>query len=204
MIARQVVQLLLASLLAGCAAKMPVADLAPPSIVLETVPASARVSVEGEETTSPAVVPIRIEEGRLTVSVVRDGYHPRTVELDAAEMREMAGQRVVIVLSPDLFDPAARPIESDDVGQLGQAGVALVKADRCADAMQFFRHALLVDPRLPVAHKGMGACYAKMKRNREAIEAYKLYLLNAPNAPDAKRVQEIVSRAEGDISIPEQ
>jgi regulator of sirC expression with transglutaminase-like and TPR domain len=48
----------------------------------------------------------------------------------------------------------------------------------------------------------MGICYAKMNRRQEALRAYKNYLLHAPDAPDAPKVQEMISRAEGDITVP--
>ncbi|MFN7134656.1 MAG: tetratricopeptide repeat protein, partial [Myxococcales bacterium] len=120
-----------------------------------------------------------------------------------ASLLELPTARFLVVLSPDAFDAGARPIEPDDAGQVARAGQELLKVERCDEGLQFFRQTLALDPRTPAAHKGSGICYAKMKRNREALQAYKQYLLYAPDAPDAARVQEIVSRAEGDITIPE-
>ncbi len=192
-------------LLAGCAAKMPVAELAVPEVILETIPSGAQLSVAGgTRSVTPAVVPVRSETGEITVEFQREGFHPRSVSFSAEELRSMAGQRVLVVLSPSAFEAAAKPIEPDDVGQLGRAGVLLVKLDRCPEALQFFRQALQLDPRLPVAHKGMGTRYARQKKNKQALEAYKQYLLFAPDAPDAARVREIVSRAEGDITLPQE
>lgn len=197
--------MLLGVALTGCAAnKVPVAELARPEVVIDTLPAGARVSENGvERGTTPLVFRAGDGQGKHSLTFAQPGFHPHLMALDDAEIAANNGQRLLLPMRPDAFEPGSKPIAADDVGQLARAGSVLSRANRCAEALLFYGQALQIDARIPAAHKGMGICYAKLNRRRQAIEAYKLYLLNAPpDAPDAAKVQAIVSRAEGDIDIP--
>ncbi|HCF62581.1 MAG TPA: hypothetical protein DFS52_31905 [Myxococcales bacterium] len=194
----------LGALACGCTAeKVSLAKVAPPEVILETVPAGALVS-EGDKQrgSTPLVFSADDATAIHQLSFKAQGYHAEQMTVSGQDVVQHKGERMLLVLRPDAWAASEAAIDPDDLGRLGRAGTTLSRTDRCPEALQFFKRMAQVDPRSGAAYKGMGICFAKMNKRHEALQAYKSYLLVAPNAPDADKVREIVSRAEGDIDIP--
>jgi hypothetical protein len=191
--------------LAGACAteKVSLAKVAPPAVVIETVPTGARVAENGADRgITPLVFSASGPEVSHELTLSLPGYHPGSMRISGRDVVEHNGERMLLVLRPDIWAASEPPIDPADEARLELAAKTLSRTDRCPEAVQFFKRMLQLDPRAGVAHKGMGICFAKMNRRSEALDAYKKYLLHAPDAPDAEKVRQIVSRAEGDIHIP--
>lgn len=187
----------------GCAAeKVALNQAAPPEIVIESIPRGARVrGDEVELGVTPLVFRAASATSQHRLSLARVGFRDQEIALSGEEVRAHSGQRLYVPMRPAEWDAKSPPIDPEDAVQLARAGADLSRANRCAEALQFLRRAIQIDPRVAAAHKGMGVCYGKLGKGAEALAAYKQYLLFAPDAPDAGKVQEIVSRAQGDIEV---
>ncbi|MGI5865605.1 MAG: tetratricopeptide repeat protein [Myxococcales bacterium] len=194
----------LGALACGCAAeKVSLAKVAPPEVILETVPTGALVS-EGDKQRGMTPLVFSADDAKAIhqLTFTAQGFHPEQLTVSGQDVIEHKGERMLLVMRPDAWAAREPPIDPGDLTRLARAGTTLSRTDRCPEALQFFKRMAQVDPGSAAAYKGMGICYAKMNRRHEALQAYKTYLLVAPNAPDADKVREVVSRAEGDIDIP--
>jgi tetratricopeptide (TPR) repeat protein len=202
---RSIVLLSALALLASCAGPKPTLDeVAPPEIVLQTIPVGATVNVDGVDTgTTPLRFRATARTAEHKISLAREGYLATDITVTGEQVVKNNGKQVLVALRPNMWDPAkAKGINIDNASQLTRAGLDLSKAGRCAEAVAFLMQALDVDSRHPPAHKALGTCYAKLKKNTQALEEYKAYLLYAPDAPDAAKVRAIVDKAQGDIEYP--
>jgi tetratricopeptide (TPR) repeat protein len=185
--------------LLSCATdKTPAREWAAPEVVLDALPQGARVTENGFERGRTPLV-LRPGGGRRTFTLSSEGFLSQEFSIGDEQIAEQNGAQILLPLRPGTWDPNGKLIDAGDGAALVRAGLELGRTGRCPEALQYLKRALQVDGTLAVAHKGMGNCYAKMKKRREAVEAYKRYLLAAPEAPDAAKVQEVISRAEGDI-----
>ena len=196
---------LLLILLSSCATeKVAITAIAPPEIVIETVPKGATV-VEGdvEAGTTPLVYGVVDGKSKHTLMLKREGFITQRIVIVGADVHAHSGEHVVIPLRPDFWEKESKAIAADDVALLTRAGVDLGRKNRCPESLEFLKRALGFDPRVPGAHKMMGNCYAKLKKNKLALDAYKQYLLYNPDAADYDKVQTMIARAQGDIDIPD-
>jgi Flp pilus assembly protein TadD len=76
--------------------------------------------------------------------------------------------------------------DPDKAKNLYKKGNALIRKRKYKDAVKFFRQALRADPRFALAHRGLGICYAQLRKNKAACKSYRLYLKMIP--PDSKEV----------------
>ena len=192
-------------LLPACAEPKPTLDeMAPPEIVLQTIPVGATVTVDGAEA---GTTPMRFRAASRTaeqkISFGKEGYLASEVTVTGEEVVKNSGKQVLVALRPNMWDPAkAKSINVDNPAHLARAGHDLAKAGRCPEALAFLLFAIDLDPHHAPAHKTLGTCYAKLNKNAQALEEYKAYLLYAPDAPDAPKVRAIVDKAQGDIEFP--
>ena len=189
----------------SCAAeKVAITAIAPPEIVIETVPKGATVlEGEAEVGTTPLVYGVVDGKSRHTLMLRREGFITQKIVIAGADVHAHSGEHVVIPLRPDFWEKESKAIGSDDVALLTRAGVDLGRKNRCPESLEFLKRALSFDPRVPGAHKMMGNCYARMKKNKLALDAYKQYLLYNPDAADYDKVQSMIARAQGDIDLPD-
>jgi tetratricopeptide (TPR) repeat protein len=202
---RSTILLAVLALLPACAEPKPTLDqMAPPEIVLQTLPVGATVTVDDVEAgTTPLRFRAASRAAVQKVSFAREGYLSSEITVTGEEVAKNSGKQVLVALRPNMWDPAkAKSINVENAGQLARAGHDLSKAGLCPEALAYLLLAIEVDSRLAPAHKTLGTCYAKLNKNAQALEEYKAYLQYAPDAPDAAKVRAIVDKAQGDIEIP--
>lgn len=111
----------------------------------------------------------------------------RAVELNEKGMKEMNEEGYGMAVG--YFTDAAL---SDSATALypNNAGFAYYKRGLYQESAIWFRKAIAVDPKRPIAYLNLGDALAKLNRNADARDAYKKYLELAPDskaAPDAKK-----------------
>ncbi len=65
-------------------------------------------------------------------------------------------------------------------------GNGLIRKKRFREAVALFKKALRANPKLAIAHRGLGICYAQMRDNKRACREYRIYLQMIPK--DSKEV----------------
>ncbi len=87
---------------------------------------------------------------------------------------------------------AAPPSPRDQARDHVRAGNSFARQGKWKAAATEYEKAVLLDDRNALAHRGLGVAYAGMKRAKEAIREYELYLKLAPKARDAQQVKAII------------
>jgi len=190
--------------LAACATeKVAVRDVAQAELMVESLPAGATV-FEGatERAQTPWFLRTSTPSARFELLLRHPGFHDERVVVEGAEVLKHSGERLVIPLRPATWPVEGKRLRPEETVLLVKAGTELSKGGRCAEALQYYRFVADVEPQNASAYRGMGICYAKEGKRAASLDAYKRYIALAPDAKDAKQVQEMVSRAEGDISVP--
>ena len=191
--------LALAVLAAACAGPQPVtwSQIDPPVAHVETLPPDALVVVNGVEVGKGLVsFPVADASRTYAIRASAPGFEP--VESSVAGSK-LAGTRVELVLRPEGFGSQRHLAAGEPVGLL-QAAVALLRADRPADAIAFARASLAAGDS-PQGHRVCGQAYRRLGKRDLAIKEWSLYLSLAPDAPDRKAVEEAISAASRDIDM---
>jgi tetratricopeptide (TPR) repeat protein len=148
------------------------------------------------------------------------GFTPATVHLDRTQLYEIAlsfpgfqarafggtadallrVRSIDVVLVPDGFTTAA-PAGNDAAG-LTAVAERLEKQQDWARAAEFWRRIVILAPRGPRGHRGLGSAYAKLGQDEQAVREYAQYLFLDPSAPDARRVQRAIDNYRGGINVP--
>jgi tetratricopeptide (TPR) repeat protein len=189
----------LAVLVLGCAHKQPFEQAVGLDVSVESLPPGAMIS-EGEKPlgTTPTNVDLQDPNVDHILVIQKDGYRPAEVTLRGADIRN--GGAVQVALAPE--GTKAETISFDDAETLLAAGQSVLAKGNPADAEQFFRRVIVLKPANGPAYKGLGIALGNLGKKKEALDAYREYLLYAPDASDAKRIQEIVNKGSAGIDIP--
>jgi tetratricopeptide (TPR) repeat protein len=185
--------------LLGCAAeRQSWRDLAPPEALVEVLPRAALVELDGRllgagSRTVPVPEPTRLYKIRATAP----GFEPAEVEQPG---EKLAGSRLGMALRPEGFG-FGRRIDLDDPSSLTLAAAQLEREGRAPEAVEYAERALSM-AELPLAHRVLGAAYARLGDRRASIRHYADYLGLAPDAPDAAAISRALEKARGDITIP--
>jgi len=196
-----------AALACGCATeKLPASDAFGPTLTVHTVPEGADILRGGRVLgTAPLTIPVKSADATLALQAQHSGYLPAKVEIDAAGIRQTGGGETWIALKPATLGTDTPDLDAQKPADLDRGGVALARAKRCPEAMEFFARALMVNPRYAKAHKDRARCYAKAHKLDLAATDLETYVNAAPDAPDVEKVQAQIQklRARHDIDLSE-
>ena len=192
--------LLFIASLAACAEKQPFEQAMGLDVNVESIPSGAVVT-ENETTVGTTPTRFELQDKAEHVLVLRkDGYHPFEVKVNGAEVAKTAGGTFSVGLAPQNMQAAS--VSVDDPNQLMRAAREALNMGNAADAVQFYRRVIALAPAQGPGYKGLGIAYTKLGKRREALDAYRQYLLYAPDAKDAKEVEAIVNKGTAGIDIP--
>jgi tetratricopeptide (TPR) repeat protein len=174
-------------------------ETAPPEVLVEVLPRSAQLSVDGRaagpgsrafQVPDPAHVYVFEVSAPGFVSAERSG-----------EGTKLAGARLGIALRPEGFG-SARRLEMDEAGGLAQAAAMLERRGEHRSAVEYAERAATLAPEQPMQRRVLASALLKLGDERRAIQEYSTYLQLAPDAPDRRQVERIVARLRGDVTIP--
>jgi tetratricopeptide (TPR) repeat protein len=175
-----------------------------PELTVHTVPEGAEVFRDGRSLgLAPVLIPIRRGDAQLNLEAHLGGYLPAKATLDGAGLRQAGGGETWLALKADTMGTDTPELDASKPADLERGGIALTKAKRCPEAMQFFDRALAVDPRFARAHRDKGRCLAKQKKFDQAVIELEKYLNQDSDAPDVAKVADDVERyrAHRDIDL---
>ena len=192
--------LALTVLLAGCAAPRQASwtEVQPPVAYVETLPPGALVTVDGVEVgLGPLAFPVPDESRGYVIRLTAAGFEPLEASFAGAKL---SGARLELVMRPEGFG-SQRQLASGEASGLLQAAVALLRADRPKDAIDYARASLAAGDS-PQGHRVCGQAYRRLGNRDLAIKEYSLYLSLSPDAPDRKEVEDAIAAASRDIEMP--
>lgn len=183
----------------GCAAeKESVRELAPPELYLEVLPRGALLELDG----------VGVGKGSRGVPAPPPGAHALVVSAEGFEPLErplpsgpLDGVRVGVALRPEGFG-ASRRLELDEPDGLASAAMALGRAGRRRDALDYAARAAALDARHALAQRALGDALAALGRRDEARAAWGRYLLLDPDAPDRAEVERRMGEGRTTIDLP--
>jgi len=73
-------------------------------------------------------------------------------------------------------------------------GLGMLRRKNYEGAVERFKTALRTDPTFFTTHRDLGTAYASLKRPRQGLRQYRLYLKKMPDAEDADRVRAMIRR----------
>lgn len=176
---------------AGGRAAAPAEEAPAPEVLVEVLPRSADVTLDGRPLGRGGGAVPAPEPGRHVLAVAADGYEP--VERTLVE-EDLAGVRVAEALRPLGF-AAPRALDYDDAEGLALAAAFLARRGAARDASDYAERALVLDPGVALAHRALGDAAAREGDRRRAVAAWTEYLRLAPGAPDAAEVAARVDEA---------
>lgn len=192
---------LLALSLTACAApqKVSLADLT--SVAhLSSLPSGAQVIESGQPLGhTPLDLPLRAGQ-TYTLTLALPGFTSQLVSGDRAKLLGTNSGQLGLVLVPSGYKPPGRLSLDDPRGLTALAGEVERRKD-WGHAAEIWARVLVLRPRSPRAHKGMGSALAKLGRDEEAIRQYEQYLFLEPDAPDAARVQRVIDAYRGGLDV---
>lgn len=186
-------------LLGGCAGPRQAtwAEVHPPVAYVETLPPGALVTVDGVEVgLGPLAFPVPDESRIHALRLTAAGFEPLEASFQGSKL---AGARLELVMRPEGFG-SQRQLASGEPTGLLQAAVALLRADRPREAIDYARASLAAGDS-PQGHRVCGQAYRRLGKRDLAIQEYSLYLSLAPDAPDRKAVEEAIAAASRDIEM---
>jgi tetratricopeptide (TPR) repeat protein len=191
--------LLLLSGLLDCAGAPPQSlDELSTDMRVDSLPTRAQVAVNGQALgATPATVHLDRQQ-LYEVALSSPGFQTRSFGGTADALLRM--RSVELVLVPDGY--AAIPPAGNDAAGLTAVAERLEKQRDWAHAAEFWRRVVVLAPRGPRGHRGLGSAYAKLGQDELAIREYAQYLFLDPNAPDARRVQRAIDNYRGGINFP--
>ncbi|WP_242340373.1 MULTISPECIES: hypothetical protein [unclassified Anaeromyxobacter] len=184
----------------GCSgARRRGAALRPPEVLVEVLPRSARVELDGRPLGpgGGAVVPDAAPEPHV-LRIEADGYEPEERVLAADSLE---GARIAAALRPRGFG-AVRALDYDDAPALAAAAAWLAEEGDPRDAAEYAERAISVDPGVAVAHRALGDARARAGDAAAAVAAWAEYLRRAPDAPDGPAVERRMEAARADVRVP--
>lgn len=181
------------ALAAGCggARRAAHADERPTEVLVEVLPRTARVSLDGVPLGAGSRAVPAPPEGEHVLSVAAEGYAPSERPL---QERDLAGVRVAAALWPVGLD-AAGALDYDDAGGLALVAAWLAERGDPHDAADYAERAAALEPGLALAHRARGDALARLGDVGRAAEAWTEYLRLAPRAPDARAVAQRLEAA---------
>lgn len=185
-------------LLACAAEKQPFRSVAPPELLVEVLPRQALLELDGVGVGRGSRAVEAPAPGEHLLVASAEGFEPQERRLPAGSLD---GVRVGLALAPDGYG-AGRALDLDEPTGLAQAAVALSRAGRHADALDYAGRAAALDPRLPLAQRALGDALAGLGRRGEARGAWARYLLLAPDAPDAAAVERRLDEGRTTYDVP--
>jgi hypothetical protein len=188
--ARRALAPALALALACAGAAAPAEEAPAPEVLVEVLPRSAEVTLDGRPLARGGGAAPAPEPGRHVLAVAAEGYEP--VERTLAE-EDLAGVRVAEALRPLGF-AAPRALDYDDAEGLALAAAFLARRGTARDAVDYAERALVLDRGVALAHRALGDAAAREGDRRRAVAAWTEYLRLAPGAPDAA---EVAARVDG-------
>ena len=191
--------LLLAVLATACSGPRSAtwSDVNPPEAYVDTLPPGALVAVNGVEVgKGPLSFPVRDESRTYVLRLTAPGFEPLEASFAGAKL---GGTRLELVLRPVGFGSQRLLASGEPVG-LVQASVALLRADRPADALAFAQASMAAGDS-PQAHRAAGEAYRRLGDRNKAIQELSIYVTMAPDAPDRKAVEQVIAAARKDIQM---
>jgi tetratricopeptide (TPR) repeat protein len=175
------------------------AALRPPEVLVEVLPRSAQVELDGRSVRAGAgaiASPAAEDEHVLRVSA--EGYEPEERVLPAGGLD---GARIAAALRPRGFG-AARAIDYDDAPALAAAAEWLAEAGDPRDAVEYAERAIAVDPGIATAYRALGDARRRAGDDAGAVAGWAEYLRRAPDAPDAAVVEQRMEAVRRDVRLP--
>ncbi|MBS2030599.1 MAG: tetratricopeptide repeat protein [Deltaproteobacteria bacterium] len=188
-----------ALLVCGCSTpKVAASEAFGPELTVHTVPEGAEIFRDGRSLgLAPVNVPVKSADATLSLEAHLGGYQPAKATLDAKDLRQQGGGESWMALKPETMGTDAPAIDATKAADLDKGGVALSKAKRCKEALQFFGRAIALDGRYPKARRDRAHCYAALHQWDAAATDLEVYLSIVPDAPDAQKVIEEISKLRG-------
>lgn len=90
----------------------------------------------------------------------------------------------------------AAPSAADYVNQ----AIALYNKGNCTKAVEILKKAIVIDPRYAPAYSWLGLCYVELRRNQEALAAFKKVVELAPNSEYARIARQWITRLQQQAS----
>jgi predicted Zn-dependent protease len=190
----------LAAVALACSGARPRLDqVSPPECLVEVLPRSAELSVDGVAVGPGArTLPIRDPARVLRLRATAAGFEPAELEVTG---EKVAGARVGLALKPDGFG-AWRTLDLDEPAGLASAGALLLRGGRADEAIQYASRAAELDPGAPLPHRVLGDAWMRLGQHERAADSYAAYLAHArPDAPDRSEVERRLGALRGDLEL---
>ncbi len=187
------------ALLAGCASppRATWSTVRPAEAYVETLPPSALIAVNGVEVgKTPLSFGVPDEGAQYALRATAPGFEPLETRFPG---KRLAGTRIELVLRPEGFGSQRQLASGEPVGLL-QAALALLRADRPADALAFAQASIAAGDSAQ-AHRAAGEAHRRLGQRNQAIQEYSLYVSMAPDAPDRKAIERTIAAARKDIQM---
>jgi tetratricopeptide (TPR) repeat protein len=165
---------------------------------IESLPAKAQIAVNGQWVGfAPVTVHLDRQQG-YEIALALPGFQTRGVGGSGTAL--LAARSMELVLAPDGF--AAPPPAGNDTNGLTAVAETLERKGDWTHALEFWHRVVILAPRGPRGHRGLGSAYAKLGHDEQAIREYEQYIFLDPNASDARRVQRAIDNYRGGITVP--
>jgi hypothetical protein len=183
----------------ACAPRQRFEDLEGPEGLVEVLPRSAQLEVDGVAMgpggrALPVRDPARVHRLRATA----EGFEPAEVTVEGAAL---AGTRVGLVLRPLGFG-AARGLSMDEPAGLHAAAASLLRGGRAREAVEYAARAAELAPQAAPPHRVLADAWLSLGARERAARAYAAWLERAPaDAPGRAEVERRLSELRGDLDM---
>lgn len=190
---------LLGLILAACAGEArPTLDDISSDLRIESLPAGAHVTV-GHQDIGPTPTTVHVQEGQTyELTVGAPGF--QTQHFGGSGAGLLKNRSVELVLIPQGM--SGPPPRGDDGAGLTAIAETLERSKSWGLAAEFWHRVILLAPRGPRGHRGLGSALAKLGQDEAAVREYEQYIFLDPGAPDAARVQRAIDAYRGGIVLP--
>src|SRR5579863_1867097 len=144
----------------GCAAHQSFEQAVGIDVSIDSLPHGAAL-VEGGNAigTTPARYSLN-DEADHVLTLQRDGFHPVEITVNGAKMKAAGGGDFFVAMAPEDF--VGTSVSATDAKQLAHAAEALLKKGNAADATQFYKQMIVLQPGAAPPYKGLGIGYSKL------------------------------------------